>query len=79
MKEIDSKQLDASIWKIHANLKNSASSGKMIEEEAKHSMAILYIYHCKHIRGVRREEAREFHPRVEMVLAEHVGTLFLFM
>ena len=41
MKEIDSKQLDASIRKIHANLKNRASSGKITEEEAKHSMALV--------------------------------------
>lgn len=41
LKEVDSKQLDASIRKIHANLKNRASSGKITEEEAKRSMALV--------------------------------------
>ena len=41
MKEIDSKQLDVIIRKIHANLKNCASSGKITKEEAKHSMTLV--------------------------------------
>ncbi|GLJ04720.1 hypothetical protein SUGI_0001910 [Cryptomeria japonica] len=41
VKEIDTKQLDAAIQRIHGNLKSRASSGKITEEKAKHAMTLV--------------------------------------
>uniref|UniRef100_A0A0C9RZE1 TSA: Wollemia nobilis Ref_Wollemi_Transcript_536_2735 transcribed RNA sequence n=1 Tax=Wollemia nobilis TaxID=56998 RepID=A0A0C9RZE1_9CONI len=41
IKEIDSKQLDAAIQRIHGNLKSRTVSGKITKEEANHAMGLV--------------------------------------
>eukprot|EP01018_Ginkgo_biloba_P021334 Gb_34600 [translate_table: standard] len=41
LKEIDSKQLEAGLQRIRANLKSRVSKGNLTEEEAKHTMALV--------------------------------------